>query len=162
MASDPQADYIAALIHLHAGLDRKGPGDAHFSEQLLRQISGLPQQPRIADLGCGNGAGALQLAQHYQATVLAVDAASVFIAELEARARQAGLEHLITPICGDMANLNWPTGSLDLIWSEGAAYNLGFEAALQCWRPFLAEAGVAVISEMSWFTDHPPQEAIAF
>lgn len=158
---DSQTEYITALIELHRGLDRQGPGDADFARHLLSQLV-LPPQPRIADLGCGSGAGALLLAQHYQCPVLAVDSSSVFIEELQVRAQQAGLEHLITPILGDMAELDWPPASIDLLWSEGAAYNLGFEQALQLWRPLLAQQGIAVISEMSWFADQVPDAAIAF
>lgn len=113
----------------------------------------------MADLGCGSGAGALLLAQHYQSRVLAVDSSSVFIDELKTRAHQAGLDPLIVPIHGDMAKLDWPAGSIDLLWSEGAAYHLGFEQALQCWRPLLAPSGLMVLSELSWFRDDAPAPA---
>jgi len=162
MNTDTPAEYIATLIDLHRGLDHKGPGDSDFSYTILSRLSPLPPKPRIADLGCGSGAGALLLAQHYQSTVIAVDFSSVFIDELKVRAKQAGLEHLIMPIQGDMAQLGWPEGSIDLLWSEGAAYNLGFEQALKIWRPLLANSGMAVISELSWFTDDVPEPAIAY
>ena len=162
MSTDTQTEYVAALTDLHRGLDRKGPGDSDFSRNILSNLSTLPLKPRIADLGCGSGASALLLAQHYQSTVMAVDSSSVFIDELKVRAKQLGLEHLIIPIYGDMAKLDWSVGSVDLLWSEGAAYNLGFEQALKIWRPLLANSGIAVISEMSWFTDNVPEPAIAF
>lgn len=152
----------AALIDLHRGLVHKGPGDSDFSRNILHSLSPVPLNPRIADLGCGSGASTLLLAQHYQSLVMAVDSSSVFIEELKARTKQADLEHLIVPIQGDMAKLNWSVGGLDLLWSEGAAYNLGFEQALKLWRPLLTNSGIAVISEMSWFTDHPPEPAIAY
>jgi len=155
-------EYIAALIDLHRGLDRKGPGDAEFSCNILRNLPSLPLKPRIADLGCGSGDSALLLAKHYQNTVRAVDSSSVFIEELKDRAKQMGLDHLIIPIHGDMAKLDWAVGSVDLLWSEGAAYSLGFEQALKLWRPLLSHGGVAVISEMTWFTDDVPQSAIAY
>jgi len=159
MNSVSLAEYVAALTDLRRGLERQGPGDSNFSRDVLSHLPDLPPQPRIADLGCGSGASALLLAQHYQSTVMAVDASSVFINELKTRARQLGLEHLIIPIHGDMAKLNWPAGSVDLLWSEGAAYNLGFEQALRIWRSLLPSNGIAVISEMSWFTDNPPEPA---
>jgi ubiquinone/menaquinone biosynthesis C-methylase UbiE len=162
MSTDTQIKYVAALIDLHRGHDRKGPGDSDFSRNILRNLSTLPLKPQIADLGCGSGASALLLAQHYQSTVMAVDSSSVFIDELKARAKQLGLEHLIIPIQGDMGKLDWSVGSVDLLWSEGAAYNLGFEQALKIWRPLLANSGIAVISEMSWFTDSVPEPAIAY
>jgi len=162
MNTDLQAEYIAALTNLFYGLDHKGPGDADFSRSILKSLSTLPLKPRIADLGCGSGASALLLAQHYQNTVMAVDSSSAFIEELKARAKQAGLEHLVIPIHSDMAKLDWPAGSLDLLWSEGAAYNLEFEQALKCWRPLLVNDGIAVISEMSWFTENAPEPAISY
>jgi serine/threonine-protein kinase HipA len=162
MSTETQTEYVAALTDLHRGLDRKGPGDSDFSRSILSNLSTLPLKPRIADLGCGSGASALLLAQHYQSTVMAVDSSSVFIDELKARAKQLGLEHLIIPIHGDMGKLDWSAGSVDLLWSEGAAYNLGFEQALKSWRPLLVTSGIAVISEMSWFTDNAPEPAIAY
>lgn len=159
MSTDTQTEHIAALTDLHRGLDHKGPGDSDFSRNILSNLSTLPLKPRIADLGCGSGASALLLAQHYQSTVMAVDSSSVFIDELKARAKQLGLEHLIIPIHGDMAKLDWSVGSVDLLWSEGAAYNLGFEQSLKIWRSLLANNGIAVISEMSWFTDNVPELA---
>lgn len=162
MNIDTQTEYIDALTHLHCGLDRKGPGDSDFSRNILNNLSTLPLKPRIADLGCGSGASALLLAEHYQSTVIAVDLSSIFIDELTVRAKQAGLNHLIIPICGDMAKLDWSVGSFDLLWSEGAAYNLGFKQALKLWRPLLASRGIAVISEMSWFTNEAPEPAVVY
>lgn len=159
---DNQTERITALINLHRGLDRQGPGDADFSRNILQNLPSLPPKPQIADLGCGNGAGALLLAKHYQCNVMAVDSSPVFIQELTVRAKQAGLEHLITPIHGDMAKLEWSVASIDLLWSEGAAYNLGFEQALGLWRPLLATNGIAVVSELSWFTDKVPELASAY
>ncbi|MCU0840972.1 MAG: methyltransferase domain-containing protein [Thiobacillaceae bacterium] len=162
MNDDLQTDYLAALIALHRGLDRQGPGDADFARALLRELPPLPGRPRIADLGCGAGAGALLLAEHFRGEVMAVDVVAEFVEALGERARRAGLDHLITPIVADMAALDWPPACLDLLWSEGAAYNLGFERALRLWRPLLAEGGIAVVSELSWFTDAPPEAALAY
>lgn len=61
-----------------------------------------------------------------------------------------------------MGALDWPPGSVDLVWSEGAAYNLGFARALTLWRPLLAPGGLAVVSEMSWFGDERPAPAVEF
>ncbi|WP_310485790.1 class I SAM-dependent methyltransferase [Chamaesiphon sp. VAR_48_metabat_403] len=156
------SEYIAALIDLHRGRDRQGPGDSDFSCHILSNLATLPLKPRIADLGCGSGAGALLLAQHYQSTVVAVDSAAVFIDELTARAKQLGLDRLIMPIQGDMANLDRSVGVFDLLWSEGAIYHLGFDRGLKLWRPLLTDSGIAVISELSWFIDRPPDPAIAY
>jgi len=153
--------YIAALVDLHRGLPRQGPGDTAFSRRLLDGLT-LPPHPRMADLGCGSGAGALLLAEHLSGPVRAVDSSAVFIAELEQQAQQRGLSDRIIATVGDMGQLDWPPGALDLLWSEGAAYNLGFEPALALWHPLLAPGGIAVISELSWFDDNPPPAARAY
>lgn len=151
----PDSEYIAALIELYRGLRRKGPGDAAFSLEILRSLPPLPAAPRIADMGCGSGAATLLLSRHFNSRVMAVDFSSVFLDELRDHARTEGLEHLVTTVHADMGSLDWPDASIDLLWSEGAAYILGFENALRKWRRLLPEGGVAVVSEMNWFTSDP-------
>jgi len=145
--------YIKALIKIHSGLDRQGPGDSDFSDYIIEQIPELPPSPRIADLGCGAGAGTLVLAEKFQSKVKAVDFARVFLDQLMDRARKKGLEGFIEIIECDIGSLDWEPGTIDLIWSEGAAYNITFKGALEAWRPLLVVNGIAVISEMNYFSD---------
>ena len=153
---------IAALIQLHDGLDRLGPGDDEFSREMLQQLPALPSAPRIADLGCGTGAGALLLAQIFHTRIRAVDFSREFLNHLTERAKLRGLDSYIETIEGDIGQLDWPPGSIDLLWSEGAAYNLTFTGALCCWRPLLDAGGVAVISEMNYFSDQPSAAVTRF
>jgi serine/threonine-protein kinase HipA len=122
----------------------------------------LPPIPRIVDLGCGAGAGALILAEWFDTTITAVDFARPFLDDLESRASAQGLNHLIKTVEADMGNLNWPPDSIDLLWSEGAAYILTFEGALKTWRPLMAPDGIAVISEITWFTSDIPVPVLEF
>jgi SAM-dependent methyltransferase len=46
----------------------------------------------------------------------------------------------------------------DLIWSEGAIYNIGFERGLNEWRKFLKSGGYIAVTEASWFTTKRPAE----
>jgi SAM-dependent methyltransferase len=144
--------YVEALIELHSNLDRQGPGDEDFSRFIIAQIPELPPSPRIADLGCGAGAGTLILAEKFRSKIKAADFSRVFLDQLMARARQKGLEGFIEIIESDIGNLDWLPETVDLIWSEGAAYNITFKGALEAWRPLLAVNGVAVISEMVYFS----------
>ncbi len=152
-----QGKYIRALIELHQGLERQGPGDTDYSNYIISQLPDLPSNPRIADIGCGAGAGTLILADKFRVRVRAVDFSREFLDELEDRAKQRGLERLVETIECDMGNLDWEPGSLDLLWSEGAAYNITFEGALKAWRPLMAFNGIAVISEMNYFTSDVPE-----
>jgi SAM-dependent methyltransferase len=154
---EEQEKYIKALIELHRGLERQGPGDIDFSNYIISQIPELPTNPRIADIGCGAGAGTLFLADKFRSKVRAVDISREFLDELEDRAKQRGLDHLVEAIECDMRSLDWKPGTIDLLWSEGAAYNLTFEGALKAWRPLIAADGIAVISEMNYFTSEVPE-----
>lgn len=144
--------YVEALIELHSGLDRQGPGDEDYSQFIIAQIPQLPPSPRIADLGCGAGAGTLILAEKFRSKIKAVDFSREFLDQLLARARQKGLEDFIEIIESDIGKLDWPPETVDLIWSEGAAYTITFKGALEAWRPLLTVDGVAVISEMNYFS----------
>lgn len=157
-----QEKYIRTLIELHRGLERKGPGDTDFSNYILSQIPELPTRPRIADIGCGAGVGALLLADKFKSKVWAVDFSRDFLDELEERSRQRGLEHLVQTIECDMGNLNWKPGTIDFLWSEGAAYNITFEGALKAWRPLMASNGIAVVSEMNYFTSEVPEPVMVY
>lgn len=159
----PQQDpVIAALIDLHRGLDRQGPGDTGFSQQILAQLPPLPPNPQIADLGCGSGISAVLLADWFKTTVRAVDFSRDFLAEAAQRAERLGLQDRIHWIEADFGALDWPLGELDLLWSEGAAYNLTFAGALAAWKPLLKPGGLAVISELSWCTEDIPIPAQAY
>ncbi len=151
-----------ALTLLHQGTSRQGPGDDHFSHEILQRLPKLPADCVIADLGCGTGTASLLLAKHFQRPILCVDTSETFLRALSQNAEDAGLGHLVQPLCADMGALDPKQHQFDLLWSEGAAYILTFAGALQKWRPLMAEGGVAVISEMSWFGPERPREAFEF
>jgi hypothetical protein len=46
-----------------------------------------------------------------------------------------------------MDNLSFRDEELDLIWSEGAIYNIGFERGLREWRKYLKAEGYIAVSE---------------
>lgn len=52
--------------------------------------------------------------------------------------------------------------AVDLIWSEGAIYIMGFSAGLRAWRRLLRPRGVMVITEATWFTHSPSGPARRF
>lgn len=151
---EEQDKYVKALISLHSGLDRQGPGDDDFSRFIIGQIPALPDEPRIADLGCGAGAGALILADSFRGEIKAVDFSRDFLDQLRDRASQKGLDKYIETVECDIGNLGWQSESFDLLWSEGAAYNISFKGALEEWRPLLSVGGIAVISEMNYFSEN--------
>lgn len=62
-----------AMTLFYGDIERQGPGDGAFTKSILRRLPNTPENSRIADLGCGTGAGSMLLAQHYRLPVLCVD-----------------------------------------------------------------------------------------
>ncbi|WP_390912447.1 hypothetical protein [Pseudosulfitobacter sp. SM2401] len=62
-----------AMTLFYGDIERQGPGDGAFTKSILRRLPNTPENSRIADLGCGTGAGSMLLAQHYSLPVLCVD-----------------------------------------------------------------------------------------
>ena len=85
----------------------------------------------IVDAGCGAGRQTLALAKRLQTPVHAVDSYEPFLASLTLRAKEAGIGHLVQTHCMDMADIPHKFHEVDLLWSEGAAYNIGFPHALK-------------------------------
>jgi len=61
-----------------------------------------------------------------------------------------------------MDDLPFNKGEFDLIWSEGAIYNMGFENGLKKWKDFLKVGGYLAVSEITWITQSRPKEIEKF
>ena len=61
-----------------------------------------------------------------------------------------------------MEALPFQPESLDLIWSEGAIYNIGFERGINEWHNLLKHGGYLAVTEASWFTTERPAEIDQF
>jgi SAM-dependent methyltransferase len=153
---------IDLIIDLHRRNDRQGPGSTART-RLAIELAGLKPCAglAVADVGCGTGASALVLAGETDAFVTAIDSSSVFIETLRQRAERAGLASRIRPMVGHMEALPFEDHSLDVIWSEGAIYNIGFAAGVRAWRRFLKPGGVIALSELSWTTSDRPKDVEA-
>jgi ubiquinone/menaquinone biosynthesis C-methylase UbiE len=149
--------FIELLISLHAGLSRLGPGSDTATLQALAMCTALPAEPMILDIGCGSGAQSLTLASASGGRIVAMDLFPDFIHQLMQRSAQQHLTDRIQGVVADMRTPPFAQPCFDLIWSEGAVYNMGLDNALRCWRPLLRPGGYLVVSELSWFETNPPQ-----
>ena len=140
---------------LFRGLTQFAPGSRETTHAVLEQVRGrLPAAPAVADMGCGVGASTLVLAKAMpRATIVAVDMYEPFLATLRELARLSGVGDRIDARLGDMVDVRsvaLEPESLDLIWSEAAAYAVGVERALAAWTPLLKPGGLVVFSELVW------------
>jgi len=124
------------------------------------ELSGLLERDKleVADLGCGTGASTMVLAEELDAEITAVDLFADFLQELKRRAEARGVASRITTVNASFDALTFAAESLDVVWSEGAIYNLGFSAGVEAWSRLLKPAGVLAVSELTWITAERPAE----
>ncbi|WPL19168.1 Demethylrebeccamycin-D-glucose O-methyltransferase [Thiorhodovibrio winogradskyi] len=147
------------LIELHKAGQRQGPGGDEESAKALDMALLDGSQPlHVADIGCGTGASTLVLARRLNARITAVDFLQDFLDLLAEKAKGAGLSQQIQPLCCSMDALPFGDQEFDLIWSEGAIYNIGFERGISDWRRYLKVGGMLVVSEITWTTASRPLE----
>ena len=142
------------LIDLHKRAKRQGPGgDTETKKAIDLAMLSASVPLKIADIGCGTGSSAMLLAHSLNAQITAVDFLPDFIEVLKANAESEGLTKKIEPLVCSMDNLQFDDEEYDVIWSEGAIYNMGFENGINDWKRFLKPSGLLVVSEITWITN---------
>ena len=150
------------ICEYFAGMERQGPGSPEVTVKALSFIDNLTKESKIADIGCGTGGQTMVLADHASGHIEGIDLFADFIDIFNATSRKRNLQDRVRGIVGSMENLPFQNDELDLIWSEGAIYNIGFERGLNEWRSFLKKGGCIAVSEASWFTEKRPAEIDGF
>ncbi|WP_422083809.1 class I SAM-dependent methyltransferase [Ulvibacterium sp.] len=153
---------ISALdleIDLHKNSERQGPGSPEDTLRALELI-GIAKNKglKLADIGCGSGGQTITLAQHIDGRITAVDFAAVFLDELNEKSKAFGIHDQISTLERPMEDLPFKEKSFDIIWSEGAIYNMGFETGIKKWREYLKPGGYLSVSEITWITHTRPKE----
>ena len=146
------------ICDFFSNMERQGPGSPEVTLKALSFIDNLTDKSLIADIGCGTGGQTMVLAEHTPGQITGLDFLSDFIHIFNRNVLQSGLQDRVKGIVGSMDDLPFQKEELDLIWSEGAIYNIGFERGLNEWRNYLKPGGYLAVSESVWFTDQRPAE----
>jgi SAM-dependent methyltransferase len=146
---------------LFADMDNLSPGDDSVSLYVLQS---LPQHrfEVVVDAGCGAGRQTIVLARELGTPIQAVDSYSPFLNRLKRRAKEKGLDHLVRTHCMDMKDIPSAFPMIDLLWAEGAAYNIGFANALTTWAKAIKPNCFAVVSELCWLREQIPDTVREF
>lgn len=150
------------ICEYFSGIERQGPGNPDVTIKALSFIDNLTNQSKIIDVGCGTGGQTMVLAEHTEGSITGVDLFPTFIDLFNRNACKLNVQDRVKGVIGSMENLPFQSEELDLIWSEGAIYNIGFERGLSEWKRFLKPGGYIAVSEASWFTDERPAEINTF
>ena len=154
---------LELMIEFHLNSNRQGPGSTEITKAAL-EIIGCGKNPglRIADIGSGTGRQTLDIAKATCGHVKAVDLFPRFLEKLKRRSRKAGMDDQIKIIKASMDDLPLREESLDILWSEGAIYIMGFKKGLEYWRQFIKPEGFIAVTDVVWLTDERPKEIEEF
>lgn len=165
-------EQLAILYELFdPSLPRLGPGDRCSTRKALDMLLAAGLRPtggsgsgrlRILDIGCGNGSHTIELACCLDGAITAVDNHSPYLDELQRRAVMNGVANKVRPLLRDMADMRLSEGDFDLIWSEGALYNVGFRKGIEICHSLLAKGGSLAASELCWLRPDAPTECHQF
>jgi len=153
---------FSLICEYFSNAERQGPGSPEVTLKALDFVDNLTDRSLIADIGCGTGGQTMVLAQHAPGRITGLDLFPGFINQFNCNAVKLNLQDRVQGIIGSMDDLPFQKEELDLIWSEGAIYNIGFERGINLWHDYLKTGGYLVVSESSWFTDERPKEISDF
>jgi ubiquinone/menaquinone biosynthesis C-methylase UbiE len=152
-------DFDSKLIcEYFLNLERQGPGSPEMTIKALSFIDNLTQKSKMADIGCGTGGQTMVLAQNITGNVTGIDVFPKFIEVFNNNTNKLNLQNRVKGFAGLMENLSFQEDEFDLIWCEGAIYNIGFERGLIEWRKYLKKGGYIAVTEATWFTEKRPSE----
>ena len=150
---------IELLVDFHKDAERQGPGSSFETIKALNFIDiNKNHKFKIADIGCGSGAQTITLAKNIKGQIIAVDLFPEFLDKLKLRSEEPGIKGRITTLKKSMDDLPFDNEEFDIIWSEGAIYNMGFEAGIKKWKDYLKSGGYLAVSEITWITNSRPDE----
>ena len=150
------------ICEYYSNVERQGPGSPEVTIKALGFIDNLTHLSQIADIGCGTGGQTMVLAQNTPGHITGIDLFPTFIELFNLNASKLSISERVKGVVGSMDNLPFRNEELDLIWSEGAIYNIGFERGLKEWHKFLKTGGYIAVTEASWFTVERPTELDEF
>ena len=165
MSTEKQTIYefdLSVIYDYFSNTERQGPGSPEITLKALSFIEGLTEKSKIADIGCGTGGQTMVLAKNTASKIIGIEVWPDFVRQFNQNFQNQDYQGRVKGVIGNMENLPFQEEELDLIWSEGAIYNIGFKRGLNEWRKFLKQGGYIAVTENTWFTEERPAEIQEF
>ena len=126
--------------------DRIREGLGKYTKKAFHMLPKL-DNPRILDVGCGSGVPTMELARLSKGQITGLDINQPLLDRLERKIKKAGLSDRVKTVKCSILDMDFPDESLDIIWSEGSIWIIGFERGLKEWRRFLKPNGFLVVHD---------------
>jgi len=150
------------FYELYCGLPRGGPGDNKSTRRAFAYLKSLPDKPLILDIGCGPGMQTLELARISNGKIIALDNYQPFLDILNKKANEEGFDKRIITKNQSMLEMDFNNDSFDIIWSEGALYQMGFQNGLKKCYELLKKRGYLAVTEGVMLQSNAPATAKKF
>jgi ubiquinone/menaquinone biosynthesis C-methylase UbiE len=137
--------------------ERLHPGGAELTSRLIGALVAHDGQT-LADIACGPGASALQLARETGCEVMGIDLSRQNVAYASRSAAEAGLAHRVSFTCGDAESLPLADASIDGVLCECALCTFPEKAAAAGELARVLRPGARLaLSDMTAAGELPPQ-----
>lgn len=138
--------------------DSRSPYSYHTTMKALSFIERISRARKSADIGCGTGMQSVTLYEATQTCIVAIDFIPEFIETLQSELKYQKLNEYIYPVFSSPYDLPFEYGELDVLWSEYAASEIGFEYAVKEWGKYLKLEGYMAVCACCWLTKNKPDE----
>ncbi len=165
---DGPADQIYRTIwgdNLHLGVpcseECPHPEAMEHTNQIMAEAVNLNESTKVIDLGCGYGSTARYLAANYGCHVTATNISEKELDLGRERAKEAGLEDLLSFEYGDFHDLGYADDSFDVVWSQEAfLHGVDKSRILSECQRVLVRGGTLVFTDILVRKDTPESDRV--
>lgn len=154
--NNPGMEYLATQAAI--GISRH-PGGPAASRELLARCH-ISDARSVLNVGCGIGAGSVDVAQQYGCRVVSIDLLPAMIDWARRRAHDAGAPDRITFSTADVLHLPFPDDSFDVVYAESVLLFVPDKAqAIQECIRVVRPGGSVGLNEPVWLAETPADMA---
>lgn len=150
------------IFDIFSGLKSPKSGISNSIMRAANQISEIPTQPEMLEIGCGCDLLSLNLAQYFGGHICSVNSQKEYVNYLQQEAIRLGYTDIIECINTDVFHLDFDEHKFNVIWSAGALSMFGFKRGISEWKKYLRSFGYMALNDISWLQNDQPKELLEF